>query len=297
MAYGASARCPFCSEEAGVIFDTTDRNRKCKGRFIYRKCPACGLVFNSSPPANLADFYVGGYQRIPNTVDELRSIAKAERYRLEALLKFRKMGRLLEIGPWMGLFCILAKDAGFEVTALEMDKGCVRFLRETVGVRAVESTDPASTLCELRDVFDIIVMWHSIEHIPKPWEAIRCAAKSLSSGGLILIAAPNPDAGQLQCLGDRWYHLDAPRHQYLLPMSLLERIGSENRLKLVFATTSDELSTRIQKEAWDMIIHPYVPIPGIRRIAKISTRAIMNRLYRTGVEGRGAGYTMVFQAA
>ncbi len=42
--------------------------------------------------------------------------------------------QLLEIGPWIGIFSCNAKDAGFDVTAIEMDQNCVNFLNDCVGI-------------------------------------------------------------------------------------------------------------------------------------------------------------------
>ena len=55
-------------------------------------------------------FYAGGYQKIPETLEELRSIAKKDAYRMKPILKYKSGGKLLEIGPWMGIFSCNAKD-------------------------------------------------------------------------------------------------------------------------------------------------------------------------------------------
>jgi len=51
-------------------------------------------------------------------------------------------GRLVEIGAAFGIFARAAQRAGFEVTALEMDARCCRYLEEVVGVDAIETDAP-----------------------------------------------------------------------------------------------------------------------------------------------------------
>ena len=58
-----------------------------------------------------------------------------------------------------------------------------------------------------------VVFWHSLEHLPDPGGAIRRGAPgSCGPGGILVIAVPNTDSLQARAFGDRWLHLDPPRH-------------------------------------------------------------------------------------
>lgn len=57
-----------------------------------------------------------------------------------------------------------------------------------------------------------VVLWHALEHLPEPGDAIRQAARLLRPGGVIAIAVPNNESLQAQAFGDDWLHLDVPRH-------------------------------------------------------------------------------------
>ena len=147
-------------------------------------------------------YYEGGYEKVPNGLDELREIAAKEKYRMEPILKYKTGGKLLEIGPWRGVFSYNAKDAGFDVAALEIDQSCVEFLNRVVGVRATHSSNPAETLAKMHEQFDVIVLWHSLEHLPTPWLVVRNAAKRLAPGGILLIAIPNIESHEFSWLGN-----------------------------------------------------------------------------------------------
>ena len=57
-----------------------------------------------------------------------------------------------------------------------------------------------------------VVFWHTLEHLPEPRRAVHEAARLLQPGGVIAIAVPNTDSIQARAFGDRWLHLDIPRH-------------------------------------------------------------------------------------
>jgi SAM-dependent methyltransferase len=69
--------------------------------------------------------------------------------------------------------------------------------------------------------FDVVTMWHVLEHLPSPIPALEQATDLLERGGMLLIATPNPASIEASLFGRRWYHLDAPRHLVLIPPSSL----------------------------------------------------------------------------
>ncbi len=72
-------------------------------------------------------------------------------------------------------------------------------------------------------------MWHVLEHLPDPAAAIARAAELLRPGGRLLVSVPNVDSLQARLGGERWFHLDLPRHLFHFgPRSLsamVERAG------------------------------------------------------------------------
>src|ERR1700737_4438425 len=97
--------CPYCGGTSAHLVSSSDVNRKTTDLvFKYFQCAECKLVFLDSPPEDMSAFYKGGYQTIPQDLSQLRKISKKERYRMDSILKYVQGGRLLEIGPWMGIF-------------------------------------------------------------------------------------------------------------------------------------------------------------------------------------------------
>ncbi len=287
--------CPQCQNAADLLVTSTDRNRRTTDQsFDYFRCEGCGLVFMDPVPQDMRRYYEGGYQEIPATLAELREIATTERYRLEPMLRYKQSGKLLEIGPWMGIFSSNAKDAGFEVNALEIDQQCVDFLNDVVGVRATQSADPATAIERLGE-FDVIALWHCLEHLPEPWRMLQNAAAHLAPGGILLVAIPNIESYEFRLLKGRWRNLDAPRHLTFYPMSTLISLCEGAGLRTLEATTTDELSDRFSTETWQIVASSAPPLPYVRRGVARALKTWANRKER--LEDSGPGITAVFQRA
>jgi 2-polyprenyl-3-methyl-5-hydroxy-6-metoxy-1,4-benzoquinol methylase len=241
-------------------------------------------------PADLRPFYRGGYQRIPKTLAALQTIAKAENYRIEPILKYKSGGTLLEIGPWMGIFSRNAKKVGFDVTAIEIDSDCVSFLSNVVGVEAIQSADPAAAMRALGRKFDVITLWHTLEHLPDPWIVLQTAAEHLAPQGILLVAIPNIESYDFAVMRAGWLHLDAPRHLYFYTARSLEEVCLTNGLKTLEITTSDHLGQILSRGAWGAQAGRIIPIKYVRR----ALGAAMYRVARRRIGGNSSGLTAIF---
>lgn len=244
-------------------------------------------------PADLFPFYKGGYEKIPSSLSELREQAIRERYRLDPILKYKSKGKLLEIGPWRGVFSCNAKDAGFDVTAIEQDLDCVDFLQNVVGIRALQSSDPVRSIDELQEQFDVIVLWHSLEHLRTPWLVIQKAAQRLAPGGILLVAIPNIESYEYSVLKAAWKHLDAPRHLYFFPIDSLAGLCQRSGLSTVEMTTSDELSDALSRDTWHSFASSLLPVKYLRGALALLLRYATLRKERK--PRAGAGLTAVFR--
>ena len=288
--------CPYCHSAVSHFCVATDRNRRITAeRFEYYRCEACGLITLHPIPADLGRYYPTDYYRVPKRVEEIRPLLRSERYKVDLVSRLAAGRRLLEIGPAIGCFALLAKEAGFLVDTIEMDRDCCRFLTEQIQVRAVEHADPLAVLPSL-GAYDVIALWHVVEHVTQPWTIVRAAARQLAPGGILVIATPNPDALQLRVFGPHWTHLDAPRHVHLIPVQLLQTWAGEERTDTELATTVDPGSLNWNQFGWQRSLMA----SASNRLTRLA-RQCVGKL--TGIaiapierrRWRGACYTTVFR--
>jgi SAM-dependent methyltransferase len=277
-----------------VLWSTAKDNRRVSGQdFGYYRCGGCGLVFIDPLPTDLETFYEGGYQPVPESIDELRKIARKERYRLLPIME-KAGGDLLEIGPWIGLFSINAKDAGFKVDAIEMSREASDFLQEKVGINVTSTNDVRAALAATEKRYDVITLWHSLEHLIEPWAVLEIAAKRLKPGGILLVAIPNIASAQAETLRGRWLHLDAPRHLYFWPPNDLARLVSRFGLEAIDVTTKDYLSVVLSRSAWEFFF--WAQLRKIKYVRTVVPKILAPIASLFTQRRGGAGVTAVFRA-
>jgi SAM-dependent methyltransferase len=136
--------------------------------------------------------------------------------------------RLVDAGAGRGRFVAAARAAGYAAEGFEPDPrraaaGAAYGVRlETTGIEGADR--------EAGSV-DAITLWHVLEHVSDPDAAVARIASWLRPGAALLVGVPNLDSLQSRIGGDRWYHLDLPRHRtHFTPAglhALLRRHGLE----------------------------------------------------------------------
>jgi len=290
------AGCAACGGALRPFLRTRDYNRGLAAEeFRYVRCVRCGFATLDNVPADLGSYYVSGYHLLPESDAAIEAGVTHEQYKIDLVRQFAPAGRVLEIGPSWGAFCILAKRAGYAVEAIEMDPACCEFLQSRIGVRAICRSDEAKAIGEATQP-DVIAAWHVIEHLRDPWRLLQAAAHRLAPGGVLVLALPNPSAIQFKLLGRYWAHIDAPRHLHLIPTAVLRRHVEKEGLVQELCTTRDFGSLRWNEFGW---VHS-LPHLASQAFAKRVLRYLglrISRLFQPieGREGFGAAYTAVFR--
>jgi 2-polyprenyl-3-methyl-5-hydroxy-6-metoxy-1,4-benzoquinol methylase len=119
-------------------------------------------------------------------------------------------GRLLDFGCGGGSFLERMDRQGWQVTGVDISPLAVERIRSKLGLHALlgslphEALEPGS--------FDVITMWHSLEHAHEPLTVLREARRLLTPRGRLLVAVPNIASLPFRWFGPAWYGLDLPRH-------------------------------------------------------------------------------------
>jgi SAM-dependent methyltransferase len=126
------------------------------------------------------------------------------------LHRARGGGNVLDVGCGRGHFLKYLQDHGWRVAGIELSELAARHARDVLHVDV--HVGDFLTIPGTPNSWDVVVLWHVLEHMPDVRAAIRHGHELLRREGLLLIAVPNFSSLQAQVAGRHWFHLDIPRH-------------------------------------------------------------------------------------
>lgn len=136
-------------------------------------------------------------------------------------------GNLLDIGAGTGDFLSVAKNNGWITTGIEPSEKA-KSIALKKGVSFVDNTKTLEN-----HSFDVITMWHVLEHVPNPEEQIKELKRLLKPTGTILIAVPNFNSYDAKHYGVFWAAFDVPRHLWHFSKTAIRKLFEKEDLELV----------------------------------------------------------------
>lgn len=115
-------------------------------------------------------------------------------------------GSLLDIGAGTGDFLLCAKQSNWKVTGVEVNEKARIFARNKKIILSEELEDYVG------QQFDVITLWHVLEHLPNLEESIKTIESLIKPGGILVIAVPNFRSYDALKYGRFWAAYDVPRH-------------------------------------------------------------------------------------
>jgi len=152
------------------------------------RCQSCHVYFRNPRPdqALILDSYNEG-ETFRQWQNELGIRSRLWKKRCSLIWAYRSSGLLLDIGTGDGYFLDFAKNI-FTVEATEISKTGVEY------ARARGHNIHKGTIFNTKfngKQFDVITMWHVLEHLPMPGRVLVRARSLLKQDGLLVIAVPN----------------------------------------------------------------------------------------------------------
>ena len=122
---------------------------------------------------------------------------------------YRTDGKLLDVGCGIGDYISLLQELGWCVQGIEPAKKAVDFANQTgrnVECTTFEQADYPEHF------FDVITMWHVLEHFPNPYEVLLKVSDMMKDNGLLMIGIPNYDSFDRRLFRKFWNGFEIPLH-------------------------------------------------------------------------------------
>jgi len=137
---------------------------------------------------------------------------------------------LLDIGCGTGDFLFKAKQKGWTITGIEPNEKA-RNIANKVTKNLVFDTNSLNKLKENK--YDVITLWHVLEHLPNLDDQINKLKKLLKKKGTLIIAVPNYKSHDAQIYKSNWAAYDVPRHLWHFSKSSIKKLFEEKNMKVV----------------------------------------------------------------
>ena len=233
-------KCPLCGSNAiRKRFTCTDHFATGETFDLY-ECTDCHFAFTQNVPDEKE---IGRYYESPTYISHsntnkgitnrlyhiVRKIMLKNKTGLVKRLTLLKNGKILDYGAGTGHFARAMKKRGWEVTAIEKSDKARELSRREFDFEML----PAGSLSDIKDrEFDVVTMWHVMEHIQdldNMWDELY---RILDDTGIAIIAVPNSKSYDAQRYGEHWAAYDVPRHLWHFTPNTIMRWGEKHNFLL-----------------------------------------------------------------
>jgi 2-polyprenyl-3-methyl-5-hydroxy-6-metoxy-1,4-benzoquinol methylase len=218
--------CPLCGAR-------DDEDVLHKDGFAIVRCRACGLQYVNPrlPVSDLAQLYTD--QQISPAAYYVRTEQQDERSfaaRIALIERWRKPGRLLDLGCGPGTFSIAARARGWTTVGLDINAQSVAHCRAR-GLEVIGGAFPHPAL--EGQTFDVVAMNDFLEHLTDPAGALRTVRSLLAPGGMVFISTPDAGSTMARLTGERWLHLKPNEHIVYFDRQTIARLLAQTGFRVV----------------------------------------------------------------
>ncbi|CAM3958675.1 class I SAM-dependent methyltransferase [Flavobacterium weaverense] len=136
-------------------------------------------------------------------------------------------GSILDIGAGTGDFLSVVKENGWSTVGVEPSEKA-KAIAKFKGVSFVEETSELEN-----NSFDVITMWHVLEHVPNLDSQIKELKRLLKPNGSLIIAVPNFKSFDAKQYGKFWAAYDVPIHFWHFSKTAIKKLFAKEDMELV----------------------------------------------------------------
>jgi len=216
-----SIDCPICSSKNHTHWRTVYDRFKAfpEQEFTIVSCNDCGFRFLNPRPTedSIGVFYESeGYDPFLSTKESFslgdlvyRWVRKFSLWRKRLLIEeYCRSGSTLDVGCGTGELLEYLHQFGWQVEGVEAARQSREFVQQK-GFAVHAALDEIGA-----QKFDVITLWHVLEHLHQLESAVEQLSASLGENGILIIAVPNVESWDARRYQEDWIALDTPRHIY-----------------------------------------------------------------------------------
>lgn len=231
------AACPICTEQSLSPYASCRDYTVSHETFKLQQCDRCGFVFTNPRPqeAELTRYYQSE-EYISHSDSSKRLIDRAYKIARSFTLKWKlalitrhsltKPTSILDYGCGTGSFLHACKEQGMHIAGVEPAENARAIATEQAG------TSIAPNIQTVRGTFDVITLWHVLEHIVHLEETLKHLKNRLNQNGTIFIAVPNLRSWDAKYYHEHWAAFDVPRHLWHFSRETMDTILTKHGLRI-----------------------------------------------------------------
>lgn len=229
--------CPICDGNDQQPHLSAKDNTVSKLTFQIVECTTCGFAFTNPRPADEdlgkyyeSDEYISHSNTSKGIVSRLYQLVRKHtlKRKLRLVNSENNIGTLLDIGCGTGEFLNTVKQGGWKTIGIEPSASARKQCEDNYKLDVREEKDLNNLAPQS---FDVITMWHVMEHVPYLCARVNKLKELLKADGVLIIAVPNRNSYDAKFYGEHWAAYDLPRHLWhFRPQDmrkLLEKVGFE----------------------------------------------------------------------